>query len=131
MAEDGPSRRLNALRGQLVAAPSAHASHSNPASSPPPQTPHRKNAYLNLDDPIVVISALRTPLCKAKRGGLASATPELLLSTVLKATVQQTGLDPSSIGDIVVGIAGGAYSLLARLKISDFLLIPFYVFLLL
>lgn len=115
MTEDGPSRRLDTLRRQLVAGPSIDASHSNLASSAPPQTPHRKNAYVNMDDPIVVVSALRTPLCKAKRGGLASATPELLLSTVLKATVQQTGLDPSSIGDIVVGIAVGAYSLLARL----------------
>jgi acetyl-CoA acyltransferase 1 len=110
MAEDSPSRRLDTLRRQLVAAPAVVASHSNPASSPPSRISRRKNAYINMDDPIVVVSALRTPLCKAKRGGLASATPELLLSTVLKATVQQTGLDPSSIGDIVVGCAVGAFA---------------------
>lgn len=116
MAEEGPSRRLEALRRQLLAAPAAtnvsvfHPSLASPAIA------RRKNAYVDTEDPIVIVSALRTPLCKAKRGALATATPELLLSTVLKATVRRANLDPSTIGDIVVGnvLSPGGGAAMAR-----------------
>ena len=46
-------------------------------------------------DDVVIISALRTPICKAKRGGLKDTTADDLLATVLKATLQQTGIEPA------------------------------------
>ena len=48
----------------------------------------------SLDD-VVIISALRTPICKAKRGGLKDTPADDLLSAVLKATLQQTGIEPA------------------------------------
>ena len=54
-------------------------------------------------DDVVVVSALRTPICKGKRGELKDTPPDLLLISVLKATMERTGLDPRLIGDICVG----------------------------
>ena len=51
----------------------------------------------------MVISALRTPLCKAKRGAFKSTTTDDLLAPVLAAVVKQSGIDTASLGDIVIG----------------------------
>jgi len=40
------------------------------------------------------VSALRTPVCKAKRGGFKDTHADDLLAAVLKATLQQTGVEP-------------------------------------
>ena len=57
------------------------------------------------DDDIVIVSALRTPMCRARKGALAKVFPHTLLQTVLEATVARTQnkLDPSEIEDICVG----------------------------
>ena len=47
----------------------------------------------SLDD-VVIVSALRTPVCKAKRGGFKDTPADDLLAAVLKATLQQTGVEP-------------------------------------
>lgn len=53
----------------------------------------------------VIISALRTPICRSNRGGLKDAYPEELLSTVLKATLDANpNLDPAAIEDVAVGV---------------------------
>ncbi|EWM24705.1 3-ketoacyl- thiolase peroxisomal [Nannochloropsis gaditana] len=52
---------------------------------------------------VVVVSALRTPLCKAKRGAFKSTTTDDLLAPVLEAVVKQSGVDAATLGDIVVG----------------------------
>jgi acetyl-CoA acetyltransferase len=52
---------------------------------------------------VVIVSALRTPITKAKRGGLKDTPPDDLLLAVLTATLQRTGIDPADIGDIVIG----------------------------
>nr|GMD74453.1 3-ketoacyl-CoA thiolase 2, peroxisomal [Ipomoea batatas] len=54
-------------------------------------------------DDIVIVAAYRTPLCKSKRGGFKDTYPDDLLATVLKALVEKTNLNPSEVGDIVVG----------------------------
>lgn len=61
-------------------------------------------------DDVVIVSALRTPICKAKRGGFKDTHPDDLLAPVLKAVVESVGLDPAEVGDIVVGsvLAPGA-----------------------
>ncbi len=45
---------------------------------------------------MVVVSALRTAVCKAKRGGFKDTPADDLLSAVLKATLEQTGIEPQA-----------------------------------
>ncbi|XBI50192.1 hypothetical protein VPH35_113637 [Triticum aestivum] len=52
-------------------------------------------------------SAYRTPICKAKRGGFKDTYPEDLLTPVLKAVLDKTGINPAEIGDVVVGTVLG------------------------
>uniref|UniRef100_A0A803PGA1 acetyl-CoA C-acyltransferase n=1 Tax=Cannabis sativa TaxID=3483 RepID=A0A803PGA1_CANSA len=61
---------------------------------------HRAPAF---GDDIVIVAAYRTPICKAKRGGFKDTPADDLLAVVLKAVVEKTNLDPSEVGDIVVG----------------------------
>uniref|UniRef100_A0A0D9VMP4 acetyl-CoA C-acyltransferase n=1 Tax=Leersia perrieri TaxID=77586 RepID=A0A0D9VMP4_9ORYZ len=65
---------------------------------------HRTSAY---GDDVVVVAAYRTPICKAKRGGFKDTYPEDLLTTVLKAVLDNTRINPGEIGDIVVGTVLG------------------------
>ncbi|KAM0941970.1 putative acetyl-CoA C-acyltransferase [Dioscorea sansibarensis] len=58
-------------------------------------------------DDVVVVAAFRTPICKAKRGGFKDTFPEDLLTPVLKALIDKTKIDPSEVGDIVVGTVLG------------------------
>ncbi|DBA82691.1 hypothetical protein WJX77_012037 [Trebouxia sp. C0004] len=62
-----------------------------------------------LDD-VVVISALRTPMCKAKRGALKDCPADDMLAAVLQATVDRTGVDPAAFGDVVIGSVLGPSS---------------------
>ncbi|KAF9459615.1 acetyl-CoA acetyl transferase [Collybia nuda] len=55
------------------------------------------------DDDVVIVSAVRTAITKAKKGGFKDTHPELLLSHVLRAAYTQPNLDPSLIEDISVG----------------------------
>jgi acetyl-CoA acyltransferase 1 len=60
------------------------------------------------DDVVVIVSALRTPLCRAHKGGLAKIPPSTLLQTVLQATLQQGQqahgrLEGKDVEDVVVG----------------------------
>jgi acetyl-CoA acyltransferase 1 len=68
-------------------------------------------------DDVVIVSALRTPLTKSKKGGLKDTAPEVLLSHVLKGVIAQSGIDPSLIEDIQVGnvLQPGAGALTARI----------------
>lgn len=55
-----------------------------------------------------IIAFIRTPLCRARKGGLAKLPPSTLLSTALKSILdsqkkQVNGISPSDIGDICVG----------------------------
>ncbi|XP_062079024.1 3-ketoacyl CoA thiolase 1, peroxisomal-like isoform X2 [Humulus lupulus] len=61
---------------------------------------HRASAF---GDDIVIVAAYRTPICKAKRGGFKDTPADDLLAVVLKAMIEKTNLDPSEVGDIVVG----------------------------
>ena len=100
-------------------------SHSPSSSAHPPQ--------------VVVVSALRTPICKvwtpaclrgkpaqlttvplpqAARGAFKSTTPDDLLLAVLRATAVQSGVAPSEVQDIAVGNVqlSGAYAGPARMS---------------
>ncbi|OIW20690.1 hypothetical protein TanjilG_21016 [Lupinus angustifolius] len=61
---------------------------------------HRTSAF---GDDVVIVAAYRTALCKAKRGGFKDTHADDLLAPVLKAVVERTNLNPSEVGDIIVG----------------------------
>ncbi|XP_021834832.1 3-ketoacyl-CoA thiolase 2, peroxisomal-like [Prunus avium] len=61
---------------------------------------HRTAAF---GDDVVIVAAYRTAICKAKRGGFKDTSPDDLLAPVLKALIERTNLNPSEVGDIVVG----------------------------
>eukprot|EP00879_Flechtneria_rotunda_P007670 GHRR01008043.1.p1 GENE.GHRR01008043.1~~GHRR01008043.1.p1 ORF type:complete len:322 (+),score=121.22 GHRR01008043.1:146-1111(+) len=67
----------------------------------------RRNSAL---DDVVIVAALRTPLTKAKRGGLKDTDAVDLLATVFKAVIDKTHINPRDIGDIVVGSVLGPSS---------------------
>ena len=68
------------------------------------------------EDDVVIVSALRTPMTRAKKGPLRQTAPELLLSHVFKATLERTKIDPKLIEDVQVGnvLMPGAGALIAR-----------------
>jgi len=54
----------------------------------------------------VIVSAVRTPVGKAKRGGLATVRPDEMAATSIQALLKQTpNLDPAEIEDVVIGCA--------------------------
>ncbi len=54
----------------------------------------------------VIVSAARTPVGKAKRGGLATVRPDEMGATVIKELLNRTpNLDPAQIEDVVLGCA--------------------------
>lgn len=54
---------------------------------------------------VVILSSLRTPICRSYKGQLKDAYPEELLSVVLKATLDANpNLDPAAIEDVAVGV---------------------------
>ncbi|KAI1388072.1 thiolase [Hypoxylon trugodes] len=53
----------------------------------------------------VILSSLRTPICRSYRGQLKDAYPEELLSVVLRATLDANpNLPPEKIDDVAVGV---------------------------
>jgi acetyl-CoA acyltransferase len=54
----------------------------------------------------VIVSVVRTPVGKAKRGGLATVRPDDMAATTVQALLKRTpGLDPAEVEDLVVGCA--------------------------
>ncbi len=68
------------------------------------------------DRDVVVVSALRTPICKARRGAFQGVTPDDLLATVIQATLERTRIPPADVEDVAVGNVQmyGSYALPAR-----------------
>ena len=62
-------------------------------------------------------SALRTPLTKAKRGGLKDSRVEDMVSAVLKGILTATRIDPALVDDITVGnvLAPGCAATVSRM----------------
>lgn len=73
----------------------------------------KANVLQKHDNDVVIVSAIRTAITKAKKGGFKDTHPELMLSHVLRAAYTKPGLDPALIEDISVGNvlpAGGGAS---------------------
>ncbi|MHC5209345.1 MAG: thiolase family protein [Planctomycetota bacterium] len=55
---------------------------------------------------VVIVSAARTPICRARKGGLATTRPDDLGALVLRAALERApGVDPASIDDVILGCA--------------------------
>ena len=54
----------------------------------------------------VIVSAARTPIGKAKKGGLATVRPDEMAASVIQALLKRTpNLDPAQIEDVIIGCA--------------------------
>src|SRR5512140_2059904 len=54
----------------------------------------------------VIVSAVRTPIGKAKKGGLATVRPDEMSATIIQELLKRTpNLDPAQIEDVVFGCA--------------------------
>ncbi|XP_004497755.1 3-ketoacyl-CoA thiolase 2, peroxisomal [Cicer arietinum] len=72
-------------------------------------------------DDVVIVAAYRTALCKAKRGGFKDTHADDLLAPVLKAVIEKTNLNPSEVGDIVVGsVLGGGSQRASECRMAAF-----------
>jgi hypothetical protein len=56
-----------------------------------------------LPDDVVIVSALRTPLCRSRKGALAKVPPSTLVETVFQATLEKTRVAGGDIEDICMG----------------------------
>lgn len=52
---------------------------------------------------MVITLAIRTPLCKAKKGGFKDTTLEYLMYAILKAARERLGFSPDLVEDICMG----------------------------
>jgi len=52
-----------------------------------------------------IVSSVRTPGCKNRRGAFRETRPENLLSHIMKACVEKVGVDPIEIDDCMIGCA--------------------------
>lgn len=55
------------------------------------------------DDDVVIVGMARTAMTKAKRGAQKDTPPEVMLTPVLQAVIQQTNLDPKLVQDVCIG----------------------------
>ncbi|RUS81592.1 hypothetical protein EGW08_010644 [Elysia chlorotica] len=69
-----------------------------------PQPTAAPPSYQDKPDDIVIVSALRTPIGKAKRGSFKDTYPDDLLAAALKAVIKDAKLRPDEIDDICVGM---------------------------
>jgi len=78
-------QRLNLLASHFAAAyPSAAVNRKSP-------------------DDVVIVAAVRTPLCRARKGGFKDLLQEDILAFALKAILERTRINPALIDDIQVG----------------------------
>ncbi|KAG0360428.1 hypothetical protein BG005_010796 [Podila minutissima] len=54
-------------------------------------------------DDVVIVSAVRTPICRAGKGGFKDLYPEDMLAVVLKAAAERAKIDPKIVNDIQTG----------------------------
>ncbi|KAH8146384.1 uncharacterized protein LAJ45_09577 [Morchella importuna] len=62
-----------------------------------------KNILKKSANDVVFVSALRTPVTRAHKGGFKDTHPEELLAHVLKSTLDRTKIDPRLIEDVTIG----------------------------
>lgn len=63
----------------------------------------KANILTKWDDDVVIVSAVRTPITKSKKGGFKDTCTEDLLVTVFKGLLERSKVDPKLIEDVCVG----------------------------
>eukprot|EP01114_Cavostelium_apophysatum_P007492 TRINITY_DN195_c0_g1_i1.p1 TRINITY_DN195_c0_g1~~TRINITY_DN195_c0_g1_i1.p1 ORF type:complete len:428 (-),score=140.88 TRINITY_DN195_c0_g1_i1:79-1362(-) len=81
------------------------------------ETAATASKFQKSDDDVVIVSAVRTAIAKAKRGGFKDTHPTDLLVAVLKGVVDRSKIDPRLIEDVQVGwvLAPGGGATQARI----------------
>lgn len=90
------SERVGRIVGQLSGGSGAHTK-TRECAAPGPKSP----------DDIVIVSAVRTAIGRARRGAFKDTPPIGLLAPVFKRILDDTGLNPDKVDDIVVGNVRG------------------------
>ncbi|KEF57911.1 acetyl-CoA acyltransferase [Exophiala aquamarina CBS 119918] len=80
----------------------AVAGHLNSSGAATPSPALKKLLEKNPDD-IVITASVRTPLTKARKGGLKDTPAEELIVHVLKAIKDRSGIDPNVVEDVCIG----------------------------
>lgn len=62
-----------------------------------------KSVLTKSPNDVVILSAVRSPVTKANKGGLSNMYPEELLHQILKGAVEKAQVDKSEVNDILVG----------------------------
>lgn len=92
--ESRAQSRLQVLNGHLAQVPEHDTSL---------QAEFTAAAGKKSPDDIVIVSAVRTAIGKAKRGGFKDLSADKLLEPVFKHIIKSTGIDPALISDVVIG----------------------------
>jgi acetyl-CoA acyltransferase 1 len=71
-------------------------------TAPSPASARDRLLQKNSDD-VVITCAVRTPLTKARKGGLKDTTTDDLLISLLKSVREKSGIDPNAVEDVCVG----------------------------
>ncbi|QRW07658.1 acetyl-CoA C-acetyltransferase [Ceratobasidium sp. AG-Ba] len=79
------------------------ARHMIRAFSSTVRTLESKSLFTKNPDDVVLTLAIRTPMCKAKKGVLKDTPSDVLLVGMLKAVKERAGIDLGLIEDIAVG----------------------------
>lgn len=58
---------------------------------------------IDLDNDVVIVAAIRTPLTKAKRGGLKDKYPEEMLATLFEEILKRTKIQKEEVNDFIIG----------------------------
>jgi len=84
------------------------------------QRQQQRHPYKRSPRDVVIVSAVRTPLCRARKGALAKIPPSTLLSTVLKGCLSTTKtIPPDDIQDICIGTVLSPASGHATMRMSQ------------
>ena len=68
----------------------------------PGQKPIDKITSKNPDD-VVITLAIRTPLCKGKKGGLKDVPLDGIVFKMLEQVIRKSNLDPQMVEDVCLG----------------------------
>lgn len=77
-------------------------SHLTPGSSKGVPALEKKSP-----DDVVITLAVRSPMCKARKGGFKDTRPDELMTEMFKRAIELSKVDPALIGDIAVGTVLG------------------------
>ncbi|KAJ3074477.1 3-ketoacyl-CoA thiolase, peroxisomal [Podochytrium sp. JEL0797] len=87
------TERISAIAQHLAPAASVSSGPARSCSAKAPKSP----------DDVVIIEAIRSPLCKGGKGAFKDVHPEYLMGETFKALIKKTGIEPATVQDIQVG----------------------------